>query len=115
MGTEVHRQLSRIGDGFDGAIDVSALRVPVCVVAAQQSRHQLHQFVSQSRGVLSADAAGAMADNFSMEIYRVHTARVMGVPVFNRAIAGGFRFDAACAVAFLPDYYRAYWIKLNFV
>jgi ABC-2 type transport system permease protein len=57
--------------------------------------------VSQPRDGVSADTAGFDANDFSLEIHRVHVAGVVGVFIFDRAAAGGVRPGARRAVAFL--------------
>src|SRR5581483_485904 len=101
-GARICGLVSRIGNGLDGAASVSALRVFIRAVAAEQPGHQLHQFFSQPRGELFAVDADTGADGVSVEISGIHAAGVLGVSVLDRAAAGGLRPDAACAVGFLP-------------
>src|SRR5215813_10471852 len=102
QGPQICRFLSRVGNGAHRAPALHPLRISVCAAPAEQSGHQLHESLSQSRNCLSAFNAGFFTDDFSLEIYRIDVAGLLGVSVPDCPFAGGFWPDPRGSVAFLP-------------
>ena len=98
---EIHREISGPGRGAHRTAALRAVRVFVRAAAVEQSHHRLHEFVPQPGDGVSAVAAGPGPDHFPLEIHRIHGAGVVGVCFFDCAAAGGVRFVARGAVAFL--------------
>src|SRR6267378_93917 len=89
QGAEIYRSVSRPWPGADREAALPAVRFPFWDAAAEQSHYQLLKSLSQPGDRVPADAARALSDDFPLEIYRVHVVSLVGVPVFDRAVAGG--------------------------